>query len=87
VLSCDVIIWDDNTPFFYFSWKLHSLQFPARVLSQGKSCMALGSGNGLKIRKNFELGTGAQCAVLVLICYTLGEKTLKNQESRPCMEE
>jgi hypothetical protein len=25
VLSCDVIIWDDNTPFFYFSWKLHSL--------------------------------------------------------------
>jgi hypothetical protein len=26
VLSCDVIIWDDNTPHFYFSWKLHSLQ-------------------------------------------------------------
>ncbi len=25
VLSCDVIIWDDNTPLFYFSWKLHSL--------------------------------------------------------------
>ncbi len=21
----DVIIWDDNTPLFYFSWKLHSL--------------------------------------------------------------
>jgi hypothetical protein len=26
VLSCDVIIWDDNTPLFYFSWKLHSLR-------------------------------------------------------------
>ena len=26
MLSCDVIIWDDNTPLFYFSWKLHSLQ-------------------------------------------------------------
>ncbi len=25
MLSCDVIIWDDNTPLFYFSWKLHSL--------------------------------------------------------------
>ncbi len=25
VLSCDVIIWDDNTPLFCFSWKLHSL--------------------------------------------------------------
>ncbi len=32
--------------------------------------MVLGSGNGLKIRKNFALGTGTQCAVLVLICYT-----------------
>ncbi len=27
MLSCDVIIWDDNTPLFYFSWKLHSLIF------------------------------------------------------------
>jgi hypothetical protein len=27
VLSCDVIILDDNTPLFYFSWKLHSLDF------------------------------------------------------------
>ncbi len=26
VLSCDVIIWDDNTPLFYFSWKLHTLK-------------------------------------------------------------
>ncbi len=26
MLSCDVIIWDDNTPLFCFSWKLHSLQ-------------------------------------------------------------
>jgi hypothetical protein len=26
VLSCDVIIWDDNTPLFCFSWKLHSLK-------------------------------------------------------------
>ncbi len=26
MLSCDVIIWDDNTPLFYFSWKLHSLR-------------------------------------------------------------
>jgi hypothetical protein len=26
VLSCDVIIWDDNTLLFYFSWKLHSLK-------------------------------------------------------------
>jgi hypothetical protein len=25
MLSCDVIIWDDNTPLFYFSCKLHSL--------------------------------------------------------------
>jgi hypothetical protein len=25
MLSCDVIIWDDNTPLFYFSWKLYSL--------------------------------------------------------------
>ncbi len=25
MLSCDVIIWDDNTPLFCFSWKLHSL--------------------------------------------------------------
>jgi hypothetical protein len=25
VLSCDVIIWDDNILLFYFSWKLHSL--------------------------------------------------------------
>jgi hypothetical protein len=32
VLSCDVIIWDDNTPLFYFSWKLHSL------FEEGKSC-------------------------------------------------
>ncbi len=29
VLSCDVIIWDDNTPLFYFSWKLHSLRTKA----------------------------------------------------------
>ena len=42
--------------------------------------MALGSGNGLKIRKNFALGTGTQCAVLVLICYPLGEKTPKSQD-------
>jgi hypothetical protein len=27
VLSCDVIIWDDNTPLFCFSWKLHSLTY------------------------------------------------------------
>ncbi len=27
MLSSDVIIWDDNTPLFYFSWKLHSLLF------------------------------------------------------------
>jgi hypothetical protein len=27
MLSCDVIIWDDNTPLFYFSWKLHSLEY------------------------------------------------------------
>ncbi len=27
MLSCDVIIWDDNIPLFYFSWKLHSLAF------------------------------------------------------------
>ncbi len=26
MLSCDVISWDDNTPLFYLSWKLHSLQ-------------------------------------------------------------
>ncbi len=29
VLSCDVIIWDDNTPLFYFSCKLHSLNISA----------------------------------------------------------
>ncbi len=27
MLSCDVIIWDDNTPLFYFSLKLHSLAY------------------------------------------------------------
>ncbi len=27
MLSCDVIIWDDNTPLFCFSWKLHSLGY------------------------------------------------------------
>ncbi len=27
MLSSDVIIWDENTPLFYFSWKLHSLTF------------------------------------------------------------
>ncbi len=27
MFSCDVIIWDDNTPLFYFSWKLHSLKY------------------------------------------------------------
>ncbi len=26
-LSCDVFIWDDNTPLFCFSWKLHSLLY------------------------------------------------------------
>jgi hypothetical protein len=28
MLPCDVIMWDDNTPLFYYSWKLHS-QFSA----------------------------------------------------------
>ncbi len=31
MLSCDVIIWDDNTPLFCFSWKLHSLSVFSHV--------------------------------------------------------
>ncbi len=34
MLSCDVIIWDDNTTLFYFSWKLPSLDFLPRRHSQ-----------------------------------------------------
>jgi hypothetical protein len=37
LLSCDVIILDDNTPLFYFSWKLHSLARPYLV-STGLNC-------------------------------------------------
>ncbi len=37
VLSCDVIIWNDNTPLLYFSWKLHSLNCRHTLLSGMKT--------------------------------------------------
>ncbi len=39
MLSCDVIIWDDNTPLFYFSWKLHSLLVDTYITNTCTFCL------------------------------------------------
>ncbi len=42
MLSCDVIIWEDNIPLFYFSWKLHSLILMFRTCTIAHSLRSLG---------------------------------------------
>jgi hypothetical protein len=41
MLSCDVVVWDDNNPLFYFSWKLHSLDENSANLSCLSLCYAV----------------------------------------------
>ncbi len=65
MLSYDVIIWDDNTPLFCFSWKLHSLVIKSKIGNVGDGSKRSSTEKRLVGKKGL-IGGGGGGSVMVV---------------------